>query len=216
MPNKTNSIESIRSNLNAELDSGVHKPIAEWQGTYAAVKQEAKSLAKLANVYGKNEASMHKAFEKRDKAGQSENVKEAKLSKLADTASSRATGYEVGAMELCVTHVRTRQYSQQTAKVAYESAAPSVVTKCQQLLRQRDQLQISLFSTFAISGDALQRMVTMRPDEVHVTEQSGKLPTDASLPYNTLPPHADAKEPSYAPPAYMGSGYAPSTPSPTR
>lgn len=104
MPNKTNSIDSIRSNLVNELDSGVHKPIAEWQGTYAAVKQEAKSLAKLANVYGKSEASMHKAFEKRDKAGQSEHTKEAKLSKLADAASSRATGYEV--CRAMTTHTR--------------------------------------------------------------------------------------------------------------
>lgn len=95
LPNKTTSIESIRAGLSNELDSGVHKPIAEWQGTYAAVKQEAKALAKLANVYGKNEASMHKAFEKRDKAGQIEGVKEAKLSKLSDAASNRATGYEV-------------------------------------------------------------------------------------------------------------------------
>lgn len=101
----------------------------------------------------------------------------------------------------------------QTAKVAYESAAPSVVTKCQSLLRHRDQLQISLFSTFAISGDALQRMVTLRPDEV-VGEQSGKLPTDASLPYNSAPLADAAKEPSYAPPAYMA--YAPATPSPNR
>lgn len=104
----------------------------------------------------------------------------------------------------------------QTAKVAYESAAPTVVTKCQSLLRQRDQLQISLFSTFAISGDALARMVTLRPDEV-VGEQSGKLPTDVSLPYNNAitPTHTEGtpKEPSYAPPAYM---YAPTTPSPTK
>lgn len=65
-------------------------------------------------------------------------------------------------------------------------------------------------STFAISGDALQRMVTLRPDEV-VGEQSGKLPTDASLPYDKA---GGPKEPSYAPPAYMN--YAPATPSPTR
>lgn len=109
-----------------------------------------------------------------------------------------------------------RHTPQQTAKVAYESAAPSVVTKCQQLLRQRDILQVSLFSTFAISGDALQRMVTLRPDvEVASDNHSGKLPTDLSLPFNPESPSAGSSpyaEPqaSYAPPAYLNKG----TPSP--
>ncbi len=52
------TIDNIRSGLLTELESGVQKPMAEWQGTYAAVKQDAKALAKLANSYGKCEHAM--------------------------------------------------------------------------------------------------------------------------------------------------------------
>lgn len=88
------SIDNIRAGLGTELDSGVHRPIAEWQGTYAAIKQETKALARLANVYGKTEHAMVMAQGKRDK-GQQAGMQDTKLSKLQDKAATRTTAYEV-------------------------------------------------------------------------------------------------------------------------